>query len=84
MNEFTDWDRALIDYTDDVLGMSKAQWREKLAADTEQFLADGGEIEVLPYDPTQEIMARVGQWQSMGQQELDDMLEATDEETNVY
>jgi len=84
MNEFTDWDRALIDYTDDVLGMSKAQWREKLATDTEKFLADGGEIEVLPYDPTQEIMARVGQWQSMGQQELDDMLEATDEETNVY
>ena len=35
-----DWDRALIDYTDDVCGMSKAQWREKLKADTETFLAE--------------------------------------------
>ena len=68
---------------DDVLGMSKAQWREKLAADTEAFLADGGEIEQVPYDWTAEIAARVGYWQSLGQAELDEMLDTTDE-TQVY
>ena len=85
MNDFIDWDRALIDYTDDVCGLSKAQWREKLAADTEKFLADGGEIEVLPYDPKPEIMARVGRWQSMGHAELDEMLDAhSDDDLEVY
>ena len=68
---------------DDVLGMSKAQWREKLAADAETFLANGGEIEYLPYDWTTEIAARVGYWQSLGQAELDEMLDTTDE-TQVY
>ena len=85
MNDFIDWDRALIDYTDDVCGLSKAQWREKLAADTETFLADGGEIEYLPYDPIPEITARVGRWQAMGQTELDEMLDAVDDDdVNVY
>jgi hypothetical protein len=84
MNTFTDWDRALIDYTDDVCGLNKTQWREKIAKDTEQFLADGGEIEYLPYDPMPEIMARVGRWQAMGQTEMDEMLDVTDDETNVY
>lgn len=84
MNEFTDWDRALIDHTDDVLGMSKAQWREKLASDTETFVANGGEIELLPYDWKAELAARVGYWQSLGQVELDDMLDAVDDESNVY
>ena len=83
MNTFTDWDRALIDYTDDVCGMSKAQWREKLKADTDTFVANGGEIEVLPYDPMPEIMARVGRWQAMGHAELDGMLDAVDDE-DVY
>ena len=78
MNEYTDWDRALIDYTDDVCGMSKAQWREKLATDTAQFLADGGEIELIPYNWTVEIAARIGYWKNMGQDDLDDMLEAGD------
>ena len=68
---------------DDVLGMSKAQWREKLAADAETFLANGGEIEYLPYDWTTEIAARVGYWQPMGQEELDDMLDS-DEGSSVY
>ena len=68
---------------DDVLGMSKAQWREKLKADTETFIANGGEIEQIPYDWTVEIAARVGYWQSLGQVELDEMLDATNE-TQVY
>lgn len=76
MNEFTDWDRALIDQTDDVCGMSKAQWREKLAADTETFLSDGGEIQYIPYDWKVEIAARVGYWEAMGKSAMDDMLEA--------
>ena len=85
MNEYTDWDRALIDHTDDVCGMSKAQWREKLKADTATFLANGGEIEYLPYDPMPEIMARVGRWQSMGQATLDEMLDAVDDDdAHVY
>lgn len=85
MNTFTDWDRALIDYTDDVCGMSKAQWREKLANDTEQYLAGGNEIEYLPYDWKVEIAARVGYWQSLGQVELDDMTDAvSDDDVNVY
>ena len=68
---------------DDVLGMSKAQWREKLAADTERYVAGGGGIEQIPYDWTVEIAARVGYWQSLGQAELDEMLDSTDE-TQVY
>ncbi len=83
MNDYTDWDRALVDHTDDVCGMSKREWREKLAADTETFLSEGGEIEYIPYDWKAEIAARVGYWQSLGQQELDEMLDAG-EETNVY
>lgn len=75
MNEFTDWDRALIDETDDVCGMSKVQWREKLAADTEEFIANGGEIELIPYNWQAEIAGRVGYWQAMGRSELDDLIE---------
>ena len=81
MNDYVDWDAAYLE--DDVLGMSKAEWRAKLAADTETFLANGGEIEYLPYDWTAEITARVGQWKAHGQDELDDMLEAVDD-SNVY
>ena len=69
---------------DDVLGMSKAQWREKLAADTEAFVADGGEIKQIPYNWAVEIAARVGYWQSLGQVEMDEMLDAVDNESNVY
>lgn len=68
---------------DDVLGMTKAQWRAKLAEDTAKFLADGGEIEYVPYDPIPEMTARVGFWNPMGQTELDEMMDAT-EDTNVY
>lgn len=74
-NDYTDWDASLVDYSDDVLGMSKAQWREKLKADTQTFLDNGGEIEYLPYDPMPEIMARVGRWQSLGREELDELTE---------
>ena len=81
MNDYVDWDAAYLE--DDVLGMSKAEWREKLAADTETFLANGGEIEYLPYDWKAEIAARVGYWKNLGQDELDEMLDATDD-TNVY
>ena len=84
MNDFTDWDRALIDYTDDICGLTKAQWREKLAADTATFLANGGEIEYLPYDYKAEIADRVGYWRPMGQSDLDEMLDAESYETTVY
>lgn len=82
MNDYIDWDRELVDYSDDVCGLSKAQWREKLAADTQTFLDSGGEIEYLPYDYKAEIAARVGYWQAHGQSELDEMLETI--ETDVY
>lgn len=81
MNDYVDWDAAYLE--DDVLGMSKAEWREKLAADTETFLENGGEIEYLPYNWQAEIAARVGYWKNLGQDELDDMLDAGDD-TNVY
>ena len=84
MNDFIDWDRALIDDTADVCGMSKREWREKLAADTEVFVAGGGEIELIPYNWAVEIAARVGYWQSLGQVEMDEMLDAVDNESNVY
>jgi len=45
----------------------KQQQREEIARLTEEYLARGGEITYLPYDPTAEIMARVGQWQSLGE-----------------
>lgn len=81
MNDYVDWDRAYLE--EDVLGLSKAQWREKLAADTEEFLANGGEIEYVPYNPIPEMAARVGYWAPMGQDELDDMLDV-DEDSSVY
>jgi len=81
MNTYVDWDKAYLE--DDVCGMSKTQWREKLAADTEAFLEAGNEIEVIPYNPIAEMAARVGYWQPMGQEELDDMLDA-DEDSSVY
>ena len=33
----------------DLAGMTKAEQREKLAADVDAFLADGGEIEQVPF-----------------------------------
>ena len=81
MNDYVDWDAAYLE--DDVLGMSKAEWREKLEADTQTFIANGGEIEYLPYDWTAEIAARIGYWKNLGQEDLDDMLEASDD-THVY
>jgi len=81
MNDYVDWDKAYLE--EDVLGMGKAEWREKLAADTEVFLANGGEIDVIPYNPIPELAARVGYWQPMGQEELDDMLDS-DEGSSVY
>ena len=58
---------------DDVLGMSKPEWREKLAADTEAFLQAGGVIEQIPYNPVAEIAARVGRWSALGYEELEDI-----------
>jgi hypothetical protein len=46
---------------------NKQQQREEIARHTEEYLARGGEITYLPYDPTAEIMARVGQWQALGE-----------------
>ena len=69
---------------DDVLGMSKSEWRDKLKADTATFVANGGEIEQIPYNWAVEIAARVGYWQSLGQTDLDEMLDSVSEETNVY
>lgn len=46
---------------------SKTEQRKQIAEDTERFLANGGTITEIPYDPTHEIMARVGQWNAMGE-----------------
>lgn len=81
MNDYVDWDAAYLE--DDVLGMSKAEWSEKLAADTETFIANGGEIEYLPYDWKAEIAARIGYWKNLGQDTLDEMLDTSDD-SSVY
>lgn len=48
----------------------------ELKADIEAFLAKGGEIETVPYDPVEEICARVGRWEPLGQ--VDDELAVID------
>lgn len=73
---YVDWNRELIDLSDDVLGMSKREWREKIKADTDVFLAEGGEIEYLPYDWTKEIMARVGRWTTMGGDSIEEAVQS--------
>lgn len=44
----------------------------ELKADIAAFLAKGGTIEQVPYDPVEEICARVGRWEPLGQ--IDDEL----------
>ena len=39
---------------------------EELKADIEAFLKRGGAIEQVPYDPVEEICARVGHWEPLG------------------
>jgi hypothetical protein len=50
----------------------KACLEEELKADIEAFLAKGGTIEQVPYDPVEEICARVGHWEPLGS--IDDEL----------
>ena len=38
----------------------------QLAKQVEAFLLDGGEIDRVQYNPVPEIIARVGEWQPMG------------------
>lgn len=45
---------------------SKAKEQSKIAADSMVFLANGGTIEQLPYDPSAENAAMVGHWEYMG------------------
>ena len=50
-------------YGDSLAQAKKDKQRELIAQHTEEFLARGGEITYLEYDPTAEIEARVGRWQ---------------------
>jgi len=59
MSDFVNWSQAML--TPAQL-KTKNEQRAEIAKHTEEFLANGGEITVLPYDPTAEIMARVGYW----------------------
>ena len=50
-------------YGDAFAQAKKDRQRELIAKHTEEFLARGGEITYLEYDPTAEREARVGRWQ---------------------
>ena len=43
----------------------------ELKADIEAFLARGGTVEHVPYDPVEEICARIGRWEPLGQTDDD-------------
>ena len=49
---------------------------DELKADIAAFLARGGTVEQVPYDPVEEICARVGHWEPLGQ--VDDELAVVD------
>ena len=49
-------------YGDSLAQAKKDRQRELIAQHTEEFLARGGVITQLEYDPTTEIEARVGRW----------------------
>ena len=49
-------------YGDSLAQAKKDKQRELIAQHTAEFLARGGEITYLEYDPTAEIEARVGRW----------------------
>lgn len=53
--------------------LTKQQVSDKLAADTAEFLANGGTIQQIPYDPSKEMAARIGRWQMMGDPIHDDL-----------
>ena len=51
-------------YGDAFAQAKKDRQREMIAQHTEEFLARGGVITKLAYDPTAELEARVGRWTS--------------------
>ena len=64
-----------LDFSEFIFGDSFAQsqkdkQRELIAQHTAEFLAKGGEITVLPYDPTAEREARVGYWNQLGSESM--------------
>lgn len=52
---------------------SKAKEQSKITADSSIFLANGGTIEQLPYDPSAENADQIGRWQLMGDEVHDDI-----------
>jgi hypothetical protein len=58
----------------------KQAQREEIARLTEEFLARGGEITVLPYDPTAEIVDRALNRQLLGFEVDDTGFDADDED----
>lgn len=58
--------------------LTKQEAREQIAYDTCRFVADGGLIEEIEYDPRAEIAARVGRWQRMGDLRMDDLSDELD------
>jgi len=72
-----------LDFNEFIFGDSFAQQqkdkqRELIAQHTAEFLARGGVIEQLPYDPTAEREARVGYWNQLGSESFSQ--EDSDEE----
>ena len=51
-----------IIFGDSLAQAKKDKQRALIAEHTAEFLANGGEITYLDYDPTAEIEARVGRW----------------------
>tara|TARA_R110000868_G_scaffold255828_2_gene512482 strand:- start:4416 stop:4643 length:228 start_codon:yes stop_codon:yes gene_type:complete len=50
----------------------------RMAVETAAYLATGGEIQTVPYNYCQEIVAKVGQWSRMGSMDADFELEVID------
>lgn len=59
--------------------LSKEQMRRRIAADTDTFVADGGTIEYVAYDPRAERASRVGYWQPLGAIVTDEVDDGWDE-----
>jgi hypothetical protein len=65
-----DLDFSEFIYGDSFAQSQKDKQRELIAQHTAEFLARGGEIEVLPYDPTAEREGRVGYWNQLGSESM--------------
>ena len=51
---------------DELSTWRKEKQRAELQEQVDAYIRDGGTIQVMPYSPIQEILARVGRWVPMG------------------